>query len=185
MYAAYNNLARRNMSYLKRGKVAELYQYPEDKGVYHLSTEVRTYPLAADMLRGLGFQSFGVGVDMGCGTVSFANHFQIGASYLFDVAFEYCKFMKAVQADVQRIPLPDDFADIAICSDILEHVIDFEAVIAEVERIIVPGGVLIVSIPYGAPITGLHVRKFDQFNIPERFRGWDILDARFTDRYKG
>jgi SAM-dependent methyltransferase len=53
----------------------------------------------------------------------------------------------AVQADARRLPFPDASFDRIICSEILEHLDDDHAAIAEVARVLRPGGRLAVTVP--------------------------------------
>jgi len=46
-------------------------------------------------------------------------------------------------ASGERLPLPDTSFDIACCCDVLEHVDDVDAVVAEATRVLRPGGLLL------------------------------------------
>ncbi len=50
-----------------------------------------------------------------------------------------------VQGDVQRLPLADACVDHAVCADLLEHVPSPVAVLAEIARVLRPGGLVYVS----------------------------------------
>lgn len=49
------------------------------------------------------------------------------------------------QAELTRIPLPDDAVDTVVCALALSHVADLGAVLAEFARVLRPGGHLVVS----------------------------------------
>lgn len=51
----------------------------------------------------------------------------------------------AVAGDATRLPLADDSVDAAIVVDALHHMPDHAAVLAELRRVLRPGGVLVVS----------------------------------------
>lgn len=51
------------------------------------------------------------------------------------------------QADIAAMPIPDSAFDVVICHRVLEHVIGDVAALAEINRILVPGGLLNVSVP--------------------------------------
>lgn len=57
-----------------------------------------------------------------------------------------------VIADVACVPLVDSCADAVVCTEILEHVLSPETVLAEAHRLLQPGGQLILSMPFLCPV---------------------------------
>lgn len=53
--------------------------------------------------------------------------------------------------DGMKLPFSDASFDKVICAEVLEHLHDYERVVAEVRRILRPGGVLAVSVPRFGP----------------------------------
>ena len=53
--------------------------------------------------------------------------------------------------DACTLPFGDNSFDAVICSEVLEHIPDYEAVLGEVRRILKPGGRLAVSVPRYLP----------------------------------
>lgn len=53
--------------------------------------------------------------------------------------------LQCVQGDASRLPLADDCVDAITIVDALHHVYDWAAVFSEVERVLAPGGVFVVS----------------------------------------
>jgi SAM-dependent methyltransferase len=49
--------------------------------------------------------------------------------------------------DLERLDLPDGAFDGAVCAEVLEHLDDDAAALAELARVLVPGGLLVVSVP--------------------------------------
>jgi SAM-dependent methyltransferase len=51
------------------------------------------------------------------------------------------------QADVAGLPFTDGFFDVVICSEVLEHIEDNRAAVAELLRVLKQGGDLVVTVP--------------------------------------
>ena len=90
-------------------------------------------------------------------------------------------------ADGQQLPFADNSFDRVICSEMLEHVHDFERVLAEIDRVLKPGGLLVVSIPSQFPEwvcwrlaadyhsePGGHVRIFSGPDLRQRIERLDM-----------
>lgn len=63
--------------------------------------------------------------------------------------------VKLVCADASDIPFKEHYFDKVICSQILEHLDNPSEVVAEVYRIVKPGGTVIVSVPCEGIVTGV------------------------------
>lgn len=57
----------------------------------------------------------------------------------------------AVRGDAMRLPFPDGVFDKIICAEVLEHLEDDSAAMAELARVLKPGGLLAVSVPRYGP----------------------------------
>lgn len=53
--------------------------------------------------------------------------------------------VRAVRGDAQRLPLADAVADVVVAGEVLEHVLDLAAAVAEACRVLRPGGTLVVD----------------------------------------
>jgi 2-polyprenyl-6-hydroxyphenyl methylase/3-demethylubiquinone-9 3-methyltransferase len=53
--------------------------------------------------------------------------------------------VRAVRADATALPFPDACADVVVAGEVLEHVADLPAVVAEVCRVLAPEGVLVLD----------------------------------------
>ena len=61
---------------------------------------------------------------------------------------ELAKYDRRIEANFDDgLPLPDETADIAICSHVLEHLPRPEFTMGEIHRILKPGGLLLVGVP--------------------------------------
>ncbi len=78
-----------------------------------------------------------------------------------------------VVADIKKIPFLDDSVDFIICDAVLEHIDEPDAVIKEMSRVLRPGGLVYVTIPF---IFGFH-------SCPEDYYRWTEsgLRARMKD----
>jgi len=52
-----------------------------------------------------------------------------------------------MRGDLERLDLPDGAFDGAVCAEVLEHLDDDAAALAEIARVLAPGGLLVVSVP--------------------------------------
>jgi len=59
-----------------------------------------------------------------------------------------------VQADAAYIPFADNSFDVVICSELLEHVPNPPEVLSEVYRVLRPGGLLLICVPFLYQIHG-------------------------------
>lgn len=57
------------------------------------------------------------------------------------------KYFALQVADATRLPFADHSFDKIICSEVLEHIHDYEAVLREIRRVLKPDGLLAVSVP--------------------------------------
>ena len=52
-------------------------------------------------------------------------------------------------ADAHRLPFPQNFFDIVVCMEVLEHVVDPQKIMEEIKRTAKPNGMIIVSMDSG------------------------------------
>lgn len=99
------------------------------------------------------------------------------------------------EADALRLPFPDDAFDAVVCSEVLEHLPDYEGAVDELARVLRPGGRLGVSVPRYGPervcwalseeyhqVEGGHVRIFSRATVKKAVesRGLDLVDRHFA-----
>ena len=110
-----------------------------------------------------------IGVDVGCGDGYVARKIANESSFLHfigvDAFWDHVRFIDAenaydesakrvepVMGNVYAIPIKDGAADLVICSEVVEHLTDDARALAELHRVLAPGGVLILATPNGAPL---------------------------------
>ena len=113
--------------------------------------------LAASRVRLIGppAREGAVLVDLACGgglmaphlrTPRLAGYRHVGVD-LVASALEHARDagVTAVQGDVTALPLADGIADVVVAGEIFEHVRDLPAVVAEIARVLRPGGVVVAD----------------------------------------
>lgn len=55
--------------------------------------------------------------------------------------------VELLRGELQELDLPDGGFDLVICSEVLEHTVDPEAVLGQIRRLVKPGGRVIVTFP--------------------------------------
>jgi SAM-dependent methyltransferase len=89
-----------------------------------------------------------------------------------------------LRGDLQKLALPDAAFDAAVCAEVLEHLDDDAAALAELARVLRPGGLLLVTVPanpYRYDWTDRwagHRRRYDAATLEERMREAGFADAR-------
>ena len=61
----------------------------------------------------------------------------------------------AMEGDALALPFPDDSFDVVIISEVMEHIHDDKGVLAEMVRVLRPGGRIAVTVPAVRPREGL------------------------------
>ena len=60
----------------------------------------------------------------------------------------YCEFQ---EGDATSLPFEDASFDVVICSEVLEHIPDYSKVLAEINRVLKPNGIMAISVPRAWP----------------------------------
>lgn len=122
-------------------------------------------------------------VDLGCSTGFIADEFRHAGATTFGIDIDRPGLAAArtrfenrigfVCADGEQAPFPDGAADVVIFNHIYEHVVDADAVVAEIARILAPEGVVYLGLANKWGVMEPH------YNLP--FLSW--LPYRLADRY--
>lgn len=69
-----------------------------------------------------------------------------GLEYL--VVDNVAKYKPDIVADITQLPMEDNFADAVICKAVLEHVSEPHQAVAEIYRVLKPGGKALIYVPF-------------------------------------
>ena len=96
--------------------------------------------------------------------------------------------LRTVRADARHLPFKDGEFDVVIAAEVLEHIHDDSAAIAELRRVLRPGGLIAVTVPRWWPervcwalsreyhdVPGGHVRVYRRRQLAERLRGSGLV----------
>lgn len=96
--------------------------------------------------------------------------------------------------DGLQLPFADNTFDVVICSEVLEHIEDYEGVLAEADRVVKPAGIFAASVPAFFPewvcwklsdeyhnVEGGHIRIFRERRLRTRI---EKLGHRYFARHK-
>lgn len=100
----------------------------------------------------------GRSLDVGTGTGLLLRH-MLPASVGLDInprnmarASQYAPQCHLTLGDAEALPLQSNAFSTVLCTEVLEHLPNPEQAVAEIERVLAPGGVLIGSVPGRSPI---------------------------------
>jgi ubiquinone/menaquinone biosynthesis C-methylase UbiE len=130
----------------------------------------------------------GIGVDMSARDLATAR-----ARFLPFANYNAGSQFSLQRGDATRLPFADHSIDKIICSEVLEHIEDYQAVLAEIKRVLKPGGLLAISVPRAWPekicwrlsaayhqVEGGHIRIFNDKHLKREIQS---LHFEFTHRY--
>lgn len=90
---------------------------------------------------------------------------------------------------IEDMPYQDNSFDIITCTDVLEHVLDVNLAIKNITRVLKPGGIFILRVPYKedlswylseeCPYEFVHLRTFDEDHLKALFT--KIFDYNFLE----
>ena len=120
-------------------------------------------------------------LDVGCGESPYAHLLTTGASYTgIDIVYAD-QFGMSTKNDImtfdgRTLPFSNEYFDNVICTEVIEHVEDPKAFVAELRRVLKTNGTLVATIPFSARV---HYEPFDY----QRFTLWGLkqLFAEFRD----
>jgi ubiquinone/menaquinone biosynthesis C-methylase UbiE len=137
-------------------------------------------------------------LDAGCGTGLNLRHLPAG-SVGVDINPRNIELLKqrlpqhtVLEGDVEALPFADGSFGTVLCTEVIEHIPDPSAALAEYRRVLQPGGVLIGSVPARSAIWKLrflsstcpHSEPFHNEYLPDEVRamlvGWNVEHLRYS-----
>ncbi|WP_370463915.1 class I SAM-dependent methyltransferase [Microbulbifer sp. ALW1] len=98
----------------------------------------------------------------------------------FTESGEGCGRLQLGVGNALQLPFANDFFDVVICSEVLEHIPDYQGVLAEINRVLKPGGIFAATVPAYFPewicwklssayhqVEGGHIRIFREKQLRE------------------
>jgi 2-polyprenyl-6-hydroxyphenyl methylase/3-demethylubiquinone-9 3-methyltransferase len=124
-------------------------------------------------------------LDVGCGDGTFAGRLvELGAQVTgLDSAPTALKRARAAHPELEfvgpdsggRLPFEDASFDTVTCVNVLQHVADVQSMLSEVRRVLVPGGLLAVAVPFHGRVRNVLIalrsfeRHYDPFGLELHF----------------
>ena len=131
-------------------------------------------------------------LDIGTGTGAYLGQLDSITEVALDISLPVVQSIAArpgltrVCADAQELPFKADTFDAVVLSDVLEHVLDAEAVTAEVRRVCTPDARVFVHVPWKEDIAiyadsdyeFTHLRSFNSYSFAVLWRNFYVLRRR-------
>jgi SAM-dependent methyltransferase len=124
-------------------------------------------------------------LDVGCGEMPFRPLLPSGVIYTgIDVSgaesFGMSEHPDIVEFDGRSIPFPDASFDSVMCTEVLEHVEDPARLIAEMLRVLRPGGTLLATVPFSARVHHAphDFYRFTPFRLVTLFSGFRLFELQ-------
>ncbi len=107
--------------------------------------------------------------DVGCGEQPWRGAIEErGAQYVGIDITQNAQDTVEIIGPITQVPAPDAAFHAILCTEVLEHVSDTRAALAELRRLCTPGGVIILTTPFVYPI---HEEPFDFVRVtPDQLR---------------
>jgi ubiquinone/menaquinone biosynthesis C-methylase UbiE len=114
-------------------------------------------------------------LDIGSGGSSYSNFFPHRLTVDIDPLRK-----PDIVADAHNLPFKDGEFEMVLCTEVLEHVLDPKKVIAELNRVLVPGGILILTTRFMQVIHDAphDYWRFTKYGMQELFREWETIELK-------
>lgn len=175
------------------------------KGIAHIERRHWWYrgrrEIILRLLDRIGFAGFAKTprtiLSVGCGSgeeIRFLGRF--GKVYGIDPGEDAIRFCRAagigeqvMQASAAQIPFPDESFDAVFVLDVLEHVRDEARALAQIHRVLKPGGIVVISVPAyswlwsGADVRSHHFRRYTRRELEKKClaQRFEVLRATYCN----
>ena len=114
-------------------------------------------------------------LDLGCGSQPYRALLTAASGYV-GADVEFRDGLDAVLTPGEPLPFRDASFDAIVCTQVLEHVKDLGHTLSEMARVLRPGGMLVVSVPFIFQVHGAphDYRRFSEHGIASLLRGFSI-----------
>ncbi|WP_340268550.1 class I SAM-dependent methyltransferase [Sphingobium mellinum] len=126
-------------------------------------------------------------LDVGCGEMPYRTFLPADVDYVgIDVpqagAFNMSGNDEVIPFDGNSIPFSDATFDTVLCTEVLEHSPEPALLIAEIERVLKPGGKLIATVPFSARVhyAPYDYHRFSKYALAGMFR--TFTDVHISER---
>ncbi len=123
-------------------------------------------------------------LDVGCGQMPFRHLLPASADYTgIDIpdagSFGMHKHAQIVEFDGTQIPFPDNHFDAILCTEVLEHALEPQALIAEMHRVLRPGGSLVLTVPFAARVHHIpyDFHRFTRYRLAQMFAAFGAVQV--------
>jgi SAM-dependent methyltransferase len=144
--------------------------------------------------RGLDGRTSARLLDVGCGTgITLEEFRRYGSICGLDVSHAALAYTRrrdpaasVVQADARRIPIASRAIDAVLAFDVIEHLDDDRAGLREIERVLRPGGALVLNVPAfpslwsGKDTANHHYRRYTKSSLRAALADSGFTVARLT-----
>ena len=119
-------------------------------------------------------------LDVGCGTGRLLKQLNGVNRFGLDISSEYLKRLETEEitlclSRIEDMPFKNDYFDMVVCTDVLEHVEDLNECLRNIVRVLKPEGTLLLRVPYredlsiylrdNYPYYYSHLRNFDENSL--------------------
>ena len=95
-------------------------------------------------------------LDIGCATKWPCHHIQKNNTYYgidyYQTASEWYHTKPDIYCNALNLPFTDNFFDVVLLFDVLEHIENSDQLLSEINRVLKPGGKLLMQVPFIYPI---------------------------------